>query len=228
MRNLLLLTFALLFVPSPQTQETSSVAVVSYKWSKSRLVMKKTEPQYTAPAPGMIPQNKKWERDARVNNPTGAREPILDSTDGRSAAIEKNVQESLTPQPKPVDGFKYEVKVQNATAQGVDILFWEYQFIERANPQNVTRRQFLCAVNIKAGKEKEILAFSSAGSSEVVSVDTLAKNSANQFEEKVVINRVEYSDGSIWQRKDWKFGEIREGYRRATATPWSREICRGL
>jgi len=228
MRNLLLLTFALLFVPSPQTREISSVVIISYKWSKSRQVMKKIEPQYTAPAPGMIPQNKKWERDARVNNPPGARDPSLDSTDGRSAAIEKNVQESLAPQPKPVDAFKYEVKVQNATAQAVDILFWEYQFIERANPQNVTRRQFLCAMNIKAGKEKEIQAFSLAGPSEVVNVDTLAQDSANPFEEKVLINRVEYADGSIWQRKDWKFGEIREGYRRATSTPWSKEMCRGL
>jgi len=83
-------------------------------------------------------------------------------------------------------------------------------------------------MNIKAGKEKEIQAFSLAGPSEVVNVDTLAQDSANPFEEKVLINRVEYADGSIWQRKDWKFGEIREGYRRATSTPWSKEMCRGL
>jgi hypothetical protein len=86
----------------------------------------------------------------------------------------------------------------------------------------------LCAANIKAGKEKEIQAFSVSGPSEVVSVDTLAKNSTNPFEEKVVINRVEYADGSIWQRKDWNFGEIRMSYRRAVSTPWGKEMCRGL
>jgi hypothetical protein len=106
-------------------------------------------------------------------------------------------------------------------------LFWEYQFIDRVDPAMVTRRQFLCAANLKPGKEKELVAFSLGGPS-VVNVNTLAKNSDKPFDEKVVINRVEYSDGSIWQRKDWNFSEIRMTYRRAVATPWTTEMCRGL
>jgi len=228
MRYMLLFTLALIFLPSPQTQEGSSIVVVSYKWTKTRQVMEKTDVPNTGPAREMVPQNKNFQRNVRVNDPVGARDPNLDTVDGRSATIEKNVQESRTPQPKPVDAFAYKIKVQNTTSKGVDILFWEYQFVDRTNPQITTRRQFLCAANIKAGKEKEIQAFSLSGPSEVVNVDTLANNSSNPFEEKVLINRVEYSDGSIWQRQDWKFGEIRESYRRATSTPWSKEMCRGL
>jgi hypothetical protein len=62
----------------------------------------------------------------------------------------------------------------------------------------------------------------------VVSVEALAKKSGETAEEKVLINRVEYADGSIWQRKDWNFGEVRLGYARAVATPWGTEMCRGL
>ena len=54
-----------------------------------------------------------------------------------------------------VDGFAYKVKVRNSAAKVVEVLFWEYQFEETANPSNLTRRQFLCGVQIKGGKEKD-------------------------------------------------------------------------
>ena len=226
MRYLLLLGVSLLLL-SPQVTDTSSVVVVSFKWSKTRQVMEKIETPNNAPAAAMIPQNKNFQRNVRVNDPVGARDPNQDTVDGRSAAIEKNVQEARTPRSKPVDAFSYKVKFQNTSTQGVDILFWEYQFIDRVDPSMVTRRQFLCAANLKPGKEKELVAFSLSGPS-VVNVNTLAQNSDKPFDEKVVINRVEYSDGSIWQRKDWNFGEIRLTYRRAVSTPWTTEMCRGL
>jgi hypothetical protein len=228
MRYLLLLVVSLILVSPPQVSDTSSVVVVSFKWAKTRQVMEKIEAPNSAPATdAMAPQNRVFQRNARVNDPPGKRDPNQDTLEGRSAAIEKNVQESRTPQSKPVDAFSYKVKFQNTSAQGVDILFWEYQFIDRADPSTVTRRQFLCAANIKPGKDKELVALSLSGPS-VVNVNTLAKNSDKPFDEKVVINRVEYSDGSIWQRKDWNFGEIRMTYRRAISTPWTTEMCRGL
>jgi hypothetical protein len=227
MRYFLLLGVSLLLFSPPQVSDTSSVVVVSFKWSKTRQPMEKIELPNSAPAAAMIPQNKNFQRNVRVNDPVGARDPNQDTIDGRSAAIEKNVQEARTPQSKPVDAFSYKVKFQNTSAHGVDILFWEYQFIDRVDPTVVTRRQFLCAANLKPGKEKELVAFSLSGPS-VVNVNTLAKNADKPFDEKVVINRVEYADGSIWQRKDWNFGEIRMTYRRAISTPWTTEMCRGL
>jgi hypothetical protein len=227
MRYFLLFGVSLLLISPLQVSDTSSVVVVSFKWSKTRQVMEKIEVPNSAPAAEMIPQNKNFQRNVRVNDPVGARDPNQDTIDGRSAAIEKSVQESRTPQSKPVDAFAYKVKFHNTSAQGVDILFWEYQFIDRVDPATVTRRQFLCAANLKPGKEKELVAFSLSGPS-VVNVNTLAKNSDKPFDEKVVINRVEYSDGSIWQRKDWNFSEIRMTYRRAVGTPWTTEMCRGL
>lgn len=228
MRYLLLLVVPLFLLSPPQASDTSAVAVISFKWSKTKQPMEKLEVQNTAPAAAMIPQNKNFQRNVRVNDPVGARDPNQDTVDGRSAAIEKNVQESRTPQSKPVDAFSYKVKFHNTSAQGVDILFWEYQFIDKATPSTVTRRQFLCAANMKPGKEKELVAFSLGGPSEVINVETLAKNADKPFDEKVVVNRVEYADGSIWQRKDWNFNEIRLTYRRAISTPWTTEMCRGL
>jgi hypothetical protein len=232
MNTVLLLSLLLVFgFPNQNpivTSQDSSVSVLSFKYFKTRQVLEKLPAQETGPARAMIPENKNYPRNARVNLPVGARDPNEDTIDGRSAALEKIVQESRTPQTKPADGFGFRVKVQNQSTKGIEIIFWEYQFIDTSNPTAVTRRQFLCGVNIKPDKAKELQAFGLSGPSEVVSVGSLANKSGNPFQENVVINRVEYADGSIWQRKGWNFAEIGMAYRRAVGTPWGTEMCRGL
>jgi hypothetical protein len=232
MRTLLLLTFLLMFVSPGQntavSDDGSPVVVLGFKWARSRQVIEKLSSPVVTPAPAMIPADKNFERNRRANDPAGVRDPNADTLDGRSAALEKSVQESRAPKPKPVDGFAYRVKVQNASKKVIEVVFWEYQFKELANPTTVARRQFLCGVNVKPDKEKELQAFSSLGPSDVISVGSLASKSENLFEEKVVINRVEYADGSIWQRKDWNFAEVRSNVARAVGTPWGAEMCRGI
>jgi hypothetical protein len=210
------------------TDGGASVVVVSSKWTKSRQTIVPPQTVTTAPAQAMIPANKNFERNRRANGPAGVADPNDESLDGRRAAMEKNVQESRAPKPKVVDGFAYEVKVRNAGKKVIEVVFWEYQFKESANPSNVVRRQFLCGVNIKPDKEKELLAFSLSGPSDVISVASLAKQAGNVFIEKIVVNRIEYADGTIWQRKDWNFAEMMPSIKRAIATPWGAEMCRGL
>ena len=173
-------------------------------------------------------EDKIHERSRRVNDQAGARHPNADTVDGRSAAIEKIVEESRAAKKITVEGYAYEVKVRNASAKVIEVLFWEYQFVESSNPSNVARRQFLCGLKIKPGKEKEVESFSVSGPGGTFSAESLSNKSGNLYEEKVLINRVEYADGSIWQRKGWSFAEVKSAIERATATPWGPEMCRGL
>ncbi|MGH9933445.1 MAG: hypothetical protein ACREA9_30035 [Pyrinomonadaceae bacterium] len=231
MKTSLLLTFLLIgisqsqsSVAPPISSDGAPVVVLSSKWFKDRQPVEPVSP--SGPAAAMIPQNRNFERNRRANTSPGERDPNLDTIDGRSAAIEKAVQESRAP--KPVDGFAYRTKVHNASAIPIEIIFWEYQFKESAAAAPLLRRQFLCGAAIKPGKDKELQAFSLSGPQDVVSVNILAKKPGSPGTEQVVINRVEFADGSIWQRKDWKFGEVRLSYARAVATPWGTEMCRGL
>lgn len=202
------------------------VVVRSFNWSRIRKTVK-TEPANNAPAREMIADNKNYPRNARVNMPVGQRDPNEDTIDGRSAAIEKIVQESRTPPPKSFDTFAYEVKVANSSKKAIDVLFWEYQFIDPGSPVKPSRHQFLCGVGLKSGKEKQLQASSLSGPSDVVSAQTLANAAEKRFLEKVFINRVEYADGSIWQRKGWDYSEIRMALKKALSTPWT-EMCRAL
>lgn len=209
------------------TDEGSPLAVVNFKWSRSRRTIETKENEGTVPARAMIPQNRNFARNARVNDPAGVRDPNADTLDGRSAAIEKSVQESRTAKPKATEGFAFKIKVQNTAAKAVEIVFWEYQFHDPADPSLVARRQFLCGVNIPGDKSKELEGFSISGPG-VVSASTLANKAENPFKEKVVINRVEYADGSIWQRKGWSLAEVKASYDRVLREPWVPGMCKGL
>ena len=148
MKTLLLLPLLLMFVSPGQNSASSdaSVAVLAFKWSKTHQAGKTPDPAQAAPATPaqeMLPINKNYQRQARMNDPRGARDPNEDTIDARSAAMEKIVVESRTPKGKSVDVFEYSVKVQNGSKKVIDVLFWEYQFREKANPSNVARRQFV-------------------------------------------------------------------------------------
>lgn len=231
MKLLLLISLLLsLLVPYQvsTTTDGSPLTVTSFKWSRARRTAETSDTEGSAPARAMIPQNKNFARNARVNDPQGARDPNADTIDGRSAALEKSVAESRSTKTGPVEGFAYRIKVQNATQKTVEAVFWEYQFHDPANPDLVARRQFLCGVDIPAGKGKELEGFSLAGPSEVVNVKTLADNSAKPFKENVLINRIEYSDHSMWQRSGWSRAEVKASYDRVLHEPWLPGMCKAL
>jgi hypothetical protein len=223
-----LVPFALQGRNNVAPNDGSSLVVVGSKYEKSRHTLEFADASSPGPAPAMTAANKNFERNRRINDPAGVRDPNGDTLDGRSAAMEKSVQESRAPKRKEVDGYEYRVKFRNAGAKAVEVVFWEYRFTDSSSPSNVARRQFLCGVGIKPGKEKDVISFSVSGPSNVVSAGSLANESGPSYAEKVVVNRVEYADGDIWQRKDWDFSEVRESIKRATSTPWGTEMCRGL
>jgi len=119
------------------------------------------------------------------------------------------------------------VKFKSVGAKPIARVFWEYQFKETANPANVTRRRFLCNVKIKPEQAKDLEIFSLGGLSDVISVKSLAKGSGNQFQGTVVIDRVEYADGSFWQLKDWTF-DVSKLVSKPRADSQKVSMCRGF
>jgi hypothetical protein len=225
MKILLFVSLLISLLSSFQVPAPTPMTVTSFKWSRARQKIEVPEPEGNAPQRAMIPQNRIFARNARANDPAGTRDPNQDTIDGRSAALEKTVAQSRAPQSKTMDGYAYRIKVQNSIAKTVEVVFWEYRFIDPANPELIARRQFLCGVNIASGKGKDLEGFSLSGPSDVVNVKTLADNA---FKEDVLINRVEYSDGTIWQRKGWNLAEVKASYERVLREPWVPGSCKGL
>jgi hypothetical protein len=229
MKTLLLLPLLLVFGDSGQNpappDENSPVMVVSFRWFKDRQPADNAVSFTSAPQPAITSADKNFERQKRANASAGERDPRADTLDSRGGELERIVQESR--EAPPVDGFVYLVKFKSASAKPIAKIFWEYQFKETANPANVTRRRFQCNVKIKPEQAKDLEIFSLGGPSDVISVKSLAKGSGNQFQEAVVIDRVEYADGSFWQLKDWAF-DVSKLESKPRANSQKMLMCRGF
>jgi len=207
--------------PSP---DAGPVTVVSFKWSKIQQTSVASTDK-PLPARAVSSNDKNFERTSRVNDPAGFRDPNADTLDTRGQELEKNTRSANKPAAKGTDTFAFQAKIHNAGNSVIEVVFWEYQFIDATNPANVTRRQFLCGINLKADKDKDLQAISSLGPTTI----NAAVSGASSVQEKAIINRIEFADGKSWMRKDWNAAEIKESYKRAMATPWApTEMCRAL
>ena len=204
------------------------VSVIDFSWQRDHQAAKKQELDTHGPVRMVTDDNKNFQRKAREQLTVVAIDPNEATVDGRSIALEKANAEARAAKLEDVNGYSFRTNVKNNSDKTLKIIFWEYRFAELVNPQNVVRRQFICSVNIKPNDKKELSTFSVLGPSDVISAENLARSGEKLFDEKVVINRFEFSDGTLRQRSNWKYDDFQKSIEHATSTPWGKEVCRAF
>ena len=227
MQRIFQIVVALLFL-SPFCFSQDPMPVVSFNWQ--RAVRKAQDPELpsSSPARSLLPDDKYFQRKAREARTDNPLDPSKDSEDARSAQMDKNIQESQRAQTGDAHGYLYTASVRNEADKTAKVIFWEYRFTEIAKPNNVARRQFICGVNLKKGDKIELSVFSLLGPSDTIDAQSLEKTTDKLFDEKVLVNRIEFSDDTLLQRNGWKLADVKSAVERATSTPWGKEICRPL
>jgi len=202
--------------------------VLSFEWQRTVVKAQKQDTTTSGPARAVTPDDKYFQRKARENRTDLPTDPNEATIDARRAAMDKAVEESRAKQPNDISGYSYLASVRNDSGKTIAIVFWEYRFVELARPTNVVRRQFLCSVKVKNGDRVNLTAFSTLGPSDVIDAESLSKTNEKLFDERVQINRIEFSDGTFRQRGNWKLEDVKSSVDRMTSTPWAKEICRAL
>jgi hypothetical protein len=226
---LLLFPFVIQAQEPAGAEDNPPLTVLNAKWSRDRQPVENavSGSSILPPAPAMTRDSKNFEKQKRINAPAGDRDPNLDTADTRGNELERINQQAREAEKPMMEGFAYLVKVQNGGAKVIQNVFWEYQFRETSNPSNLVRRQFICSAKIKPSQEKSLQAFSRLGPSEVIDVKSLGKKANSEFEGEVRINRIEFSDGTFWQRKGWEVSEHKLN-EKARAETRNLPMCRGL
>lgn len=227
--TLLLLSIAALAQEPSANEDNSPLTVLGAKWSRDRQPVENalSGSSILPPAPAMTRDSKNFEKQKRINAPAGDRDPTADTLDTRGNELERINQQAREAEKPMMEGFAYLVKVQNGGAKVIQNIFWEYQFRETSNPSNLVRRQFICNARIKPSQEKSLQAFSRLGPSEVIDVKSLGKKANTEFEGEVRINRIEFSDGTSWQRRGWEVNQHKLN-EKARAETRNLPMCRGL
>jgi len=104
---------------------------------------------------------------------------------------------------RPVDLYKYTVALINKGTKTIRWVYWDYQVSESSDPDNPSHRQFRCELKLKPSQTRRVEALSLLPPVRVIN----AQNLDNTLLEKVIINRIEFVDGTIWQRADWHLPE---------------------
>ena len=179
--------------PSP---DRSALEVVKFSWAKERIG---------------------WERDpfgGPVENfdETRARQRnerrIEDAKRGGSAEVDKIKREARADaaniaakhkQPPSRYVFVYKTTVKNLSDKAIKSIDWDYYFVDPSTNQELARHQFTSDETIKPGKSKEVSVLYLKPPVKTVDARSLKKSEKSAFAGRVVVARLQFSDGSVWQ-----------------------------
>ena len=169
---------------------------------------------------GITVLEKSWRKWVRPETDSLRRnEELMEQTRKEKAVIERRAQDlpnqptqerMPVTQPKPLIQTKqleadaiyiYKIKVRNNTAKTITRLYWEYQFLDPDTNELMGTRQIYSKLKIEPGKTHEIEAFSRRQPTVIVNVKELDKKYKDQLDERIIIHRIHYSDGTAWQRR---------------------------
>lgn len=123
---------------------------------------------------------------------------IYERTDRATREVEE-----LWPSIGPlVNGYLYQVTVRNSGQKDIKAVHWQYIFTDRHDPSIITRHQFQSRTKISPGKEIRLSRFAVAPPSQVINANAIEIDIRRQYSEQVLITRIEYRDGSVWERSD--------------------------
>jgi hypothetical protein len=104
-----------------------------------------------------------------------------------------------TEEPSSVN-YLYEAKVKNTGTKQIKMLVWVYKIVDPDTDTEVGRQRFTGIVNIRPGKTANLIGRSSAVPVKILSAKKSGKEVQRKYNESVYIDRLEYDDGTFWQR----------------------------
>jgi hypothetical protein len=117
---------------------------------------------------------------------------------------------------RPIDLFRYRVNLKNTGIKVVKAVVWDYQASDTDQFNDSTHRQFRCTAKLKPNQSQRFEGFSMLPPTRVITA-----SGTKSFSERVILNRIEYADGTSWQRPEWHEPEI-------TSNHSSRGNCQQL
>jgi hypothetical protein len=96
--------------------------------------------------------------------------------------------------------YHYRLEVQNTNAQIIKGFAWSYQPGEVPDPAD---RHFFCAIDAKPRESKIIDLYSPLAPIRLLDASKAGEKPEKDEKVNVMINLIEYADGSVWKRPAW-------------------------
>lgn len=189
---MLLLTTSVTAQEIADPKDPTGVSVLEKSWRKE-VIDPMRDPNPLKPNEDLMRQTRAQktfikERDNAVpNQPTEPRMPASTS-------------KPVTPERAIITRYVYRIKIKNNGEKRIKQLDWEYQFLDPDTQRVMEQRRITSRMNLAPGKSLVIERRLTRKPTVVVNADQLDRKYRDQFGERAVINRIVYTDGSVWQR----------------------------
>ena len=177
-------------------QGSAEVEVLKWSWSKERIGWEGD------PFRGPI------ENFDEVRARTRNEKRIEEAKRGNSAEVDRIKREAkadaanIETQHKNVPSryvFIYKTRIRNGSTKTIKSIDWDYIFRDVSNDTELNRQQFTSDETIGPGKSKELMVVLRKPPTQTISVTSLNTNEKDSLKGEVILVRIEFSDGSVWQ-----------------------------
>jgi len=201
MRLAIVLSFILILsgVAYSQSPSDPAIELVKFSWSKERLNWEGNPfggPNENFHQMQFRARSEKRVSDAKRSN--SAEVGKLEKDAKADAAIVENENKNSAP---PQYYFIYRASMKNLSSKAIKEIDWDYVFLDAVTGDELDRRQFTSVQNIGPGKQKELVFTLPTPPTRRISVQALDKKERVGIDERVVVVRVTYADGSVWEVK---------------------------
>lgn len=141
--------------------------------------------------------------DARINDEYRKNQPNFREIDrletlklNRELNKDMNQDSPHSPREK---AYEYKVEIRNSSSKEVVGLRWTYVFADPISEKELVRHSFESKIRVGPGKEKKLTTYSDAAPPGVVNAQAQI-NKGPAWKETVIVEGVQYSDGTNWKR----------------------------
>jgi hypothetical protein len=200
--SLILLGFLLTPVGNAQSpsndQNPLDVVVLKFSWNRERIGWQKDP--FSGPLENFDEMRARSRNERRILDAKKGGSSIEVDKLKREARADEAIMAKQHQNTRARYGFVYKVSLQNSGTKAIKAIDWDYVFFNTLTGNELGRRQFTSAEKLAPGKNREMRFFIPSPPTQAISVSSLNKNEREGLGESVVIMRIEYSDGSIWER----------------------------
>jgi hypothetical protein len=180
-----------------QSSELAEVQLVKFSWTKERLNWERNP--FGGPNENFHQMQFRSRSEKRVSDAKRSNSAEVSKLE-KEAKIDAAIVASANETSKPARYyFLYRASIRNAGAKAIEEIDWDYVFTDQATGDELDRRQFTSVQTIGPGKQKELTFTLPTPPTRRISVYSLDRKERSGIGEQVVIVRVKYADGSVWQ-----------------------------
>jgi hypothetical protein len=184
---------------SAPLQEPSDISVLKFSWNKERIGWE--QDPFGGPIENFDETRVRTRNEKRVMDAKKGGNGSEVSRAERDARTDEALIASIHKNTNARYAFVYKLLLQNNDARSIKAIDWDYVFFDVSTERELGRRQFTSEEKIGPGKTKELKFFIPTPPTKTISINALNTQEREGLSEAIVIVRVEYADGSLWQRQ---------------------------